>query len=295
MKDDYIVVNFSGGKDSTAMLLHMLELGEHIDEVVTCDTGMEFPAMYEHIAKVQKVIEKAGIKYTTLRPNNSFQYYLLDCPVKSEKYGDHHGYGWPSVNCRWCTKFFKIIPTKVHFKELSSKYNVIQCIGLAADETRRLARKNNKNENHRHPLTEWGWTEKDCLNYCYSLGYDWGGLYMLFKRVSCWCCPLASLPELKKLWIHYPELWAKLEEWETKMAAPDTGKRGAYWFKNEYSVFDLSKRFRFEEERKARGLSIDSAGFYQMYRKIKKDIPANQTRLTIEGYDERFGKEKGSL
>lgn len=39
-KPQYIVVSFSGGKDSTAMLLHMIELGEHIDEVISADTGL---------------------------------------------------------------------------------------------------------------------------------------------------------------------------------------------------------------------------------------------------------------
>ena len=46
MKPDYIVVSFSGGKDSTAMLLRMIELKETINEVIFCDTGMEFPEMY---------------------------------------------------------------------------------------------------------------------------------------------------------------------------------------------------------------------------------------------------------
>ena len=52
IKKPYHVVSFSGGKDSTAMLLHMPELGMPIDEVVTVDTGMEFPAMYRHIATI---------------------------------------------------------------------------------------------------------------------------------------------------------------------------------------------------------------------------------------------------
>lgn len=45
-KPDLHIVSFSGGKDSTAMLLHMMELGMQIDIVLYCDTWMEFPAMY---------------------------------------------------------------------------------------------------------------------------------------------------------------------------------------------------------------------------------------------------------
>lgn len=33
------IVKFSGGKDSTAMLLMMLERGLPVDEIIFCDTG----------------------------------------------------------------------------------------------------------------------------------------------------------------------------------------------------------------------------------------------------------------
>ena len=39
------VVQFSGGKDSTAMLLLLLERGVTVDEIIFCDTGMEFPEL----------------------------------------------------------------------------------------------------------------------------------------------------------------------------------------------------------------------------------------------------------
>lgn len=39
-------VSLSGGKDSTAMLLLMIERNMPIDMVLYADTGMEFPEMY---------------------------------------------------------------------------------------------------------------------------------------------------------------------------------------------------------------------------------------------------------
>ena len=66
-KPDLHIVSFSGGKDSTAMLLHMMELGMQIDIVLYCDTWMEFPAMYRHVEKVKKIVEDAGIKFVTLK------------------------------------------------------------------------------------------------------------------------------------------------------------------------------------------------------------------------------------
>ena len=48
----YHIVSLSGGKDSTAMLLLMVEKGLPIDMVITADTGMEFPEMKEHLDNI---------------------------------------------------------------------------------------------------------------------------------------------------------------------------------------------------------------------------------------------------
>jgi len=39
------IVAFSGGKDSTAMLLRMIELKKPIDVILFADTGLEYPEM----------------------------------------------------------------------------------------------------------------------------------------------------------------------------------------------------------------------------------------------------------
>ena len=54
--NQFHVVSFSGGKDSTAMLLMMIEKGIRVDQVVFCDTTKEFPAMYDHIERVKDLI-----------------------------------------------------------------------------------------------------------------------------------------------------------------------------------------------------------------------------------------------
>ena len=58
-KPDLHIVSFSGGKDSTAMLLHMMELGMQIDIVLYCDTWMEFPAMYTPMSSQSRNLKKS--------------------------------------------------------------------------------------------------------------------------------------------------------------------------------------------------------------------------------------------
>ena len=61
----YHAVSLSGGKDSTAMLLMMLERGMPIDVVLYADTGMEFPEMYDHLSKVDALLyQERGIHIT---------------------------------------------------------------------------------------------------------------------------------------------------------------------------------------------------------------------------------------
>ena len=68
-----------------------------------------------------------------------------------------------------------------------------------------------------------------------------GGLYEDFKRVSCWCCPLKSLQELRVLYHKYPDLWQQLKDMDRK----------AYnQFRPDYSVQQLEEKFKKEEEKK---------------------------------------------
>lgn len=262
IKPEYHVASFSGGKDSTAMVLHMIERGDHLDEVVFCDTTMEFPAMLRHVEKVKKVIEAEGIKFTTLRAEHDFEYYLVEHLPKRKEDSDFFGksgYGWPGVFSQWCTKALKQKLFADYFRDLRQRCTVIQYIGIAADEDYRLERQTNQNPNHRHPLRDWGWTEAQALEYCKAMGYDWEGLYDQFNRVSCWCCPLQPLSDLRTLRTHHPELWQELQRLDRQQCKPFKGNR---------SVEELDKRFALEDALSGMGESINNRAFHQDLKRL---------------------------
>jgi 3'-phosphoadenosine 5'-phosphosulfate sulfotransferase (PAPS reductase)/FAD synthetase len=221
------VVSLSGGKDSTAMLLMLLEKGEQVDEAMVYDTGMEFPEMYEHLDKLETY---TGVKFTRIKMEPSFEYWMLDHELTRGKRKGSHGYGWAKPNARWCTAK-KTSAMDKHVKSLGGVDGY--CIGIASDENRPLV------AGKRYPLVEWGVTEADALAYCYRHGFYWGGLYERKKRVSCWCCPLQSLNDLRVLRELHPELWAKLLEMDAR-ACND--------FRNDYTAEQLERRFSNEEK-----------------------------------------------
>lgn len=97
-------VSLSGGKDSTAMLLLMIERGMPIDMVLSADTGMEFPEMYAHLAKLDEhLYRERGMHITTLRHPKGFEYCMFDEPKQKPKSLENrarlgippYGNGWP--------------------------------------------------------------------------------------------------------------------------------------------------------------------------------------------------------
>ena len=235
------IVSFSGGKDSTAMLLLMIEKGLPIDEIIFMDTGVEFQEMYDHIYQVEKYINR---KVTKLKTENTFEFMLLKYEKKKGKNIGQKGYSFPDFRNRWCTQYFKKSTIKKYLKEKYKEFTVIEYHGIAADEVKRL--KKNKEKNIKYPLAEWGMTEHEALEYCYSRGFSWKGLYEKFNRVSCWCCPLKNLKELKVLYKEYPNYFQKLEDWENK-----TYRK----FRADYSIKELKNKFdkEFEGEKNERG------------------------------------------
>ncbi len=240
------VVSLSGGKDSTAMLLRMIEEGMPIDIILFCDTGLEFEGMYNHIERLENYI---GRPITRLKSSQDFEYLLLEHMPKRknpELFG-RKGYSWGGPRNRWCTAMLKIRIINKYLRELSKEYTLVHYVGIAADEPHRI-------KEFRYPLIEWGMTEADCLEYCKARGFDWDGLYDIFHRVSCWCCPLQSFDEMRKLRKHFPDLWKKLGEWDKK-----TWRK----FTKNYSVDELEIRFAYEDELLSQGKSIKDKAFFE--------------------------------
>ena len=90
------------------MLLEMIRRDMPIDVVLNVDTGMEFPAMYDHINQVEEfLLAERGIRLTRLRAEKTFEELMFDA-VRDAEQGGGKGYGWPCAVVRWCTGQLKV-------------------------------------------------------------------------------------------------------------------------------------------------------------------------------------------
>jgi 3'-phosphoadenosine 5'-phosphosulfate sulfotransferase (PAPS reductase)/FAD synthetase len=220
------IVSFSGGKDSTALLLMMLDRNMPIDHVVYVDTTKDFPQMYQHIDKVADYIKPLNIT----RLSFNFDYFLGDYVKTKGKHKGKKGYGWPDFRNRWCTRLkLDLISNFAKAISTDSHCTVIQYVGIAFDEKHRA-----KKKNITYPLVDWGITESQALSYCYNKGFTWGGLYEKFSRLSCYCCPLSRLSELKVIYNEFPELWQNIKALD---------QHSYRQIKEDYSLAELELKF----------------------------------------------------
>lgn len=156
----------------------MIENKYKIDEIIFCDTGKEFQEMYDHIEKIQEMIQ---MPITVLKSEKSFEYWMFEHIKTKGKNKGSKGYSWPDFRNRWCTQALKKQVISNYLKKYEN-VEIVEFHGIALDEKERANK--NKEKIVKYPLIEWKMTEKDCLEYCYSKGLDWGGLYRKLGRVS---------------------------------------------------------------------------------------------------------------
>ena len=268
------------------MLLLMIESGMPIDCVITADTGMEFPEMYRHWDMIDQVLyQERGIHLTILRHPKGFEWLMFEQPkeklsailAREEAGVPLYGNGWPGIRVRWCTGELKTHLISKEVNRLKGEYNALNYVGIAADEPKRIKKEV-------YPLVEWGITEAEALQICYDRGFDWNGLYEIYHRCSCWCCPFQRIDGLRNLRRHHPELWAKLREIDER-ALDQFGRTALGRFKDNWTVEQLEQRFAAEDSaaieaaRKEAEMGKDTSG---EIRDMFKGVPPKNVILQVD-------------
>lgn len=224
------IASCSGGKDSVAMVLGLVEKELPLDYVVMVDLGKEFDCIYRVWDRLCAYLDSKGIRHIKLQPEKSFDYYFSEHEVTERKGGTHKGYSWCGGRCRWGTAMKKQLLNRFYSATFKTE-PICEYVGIAADERERATIKRAGNIKQ-YPLILWGMTENDCLIKCYRSGYRWIegsiNLYDVLGRVSCYCCANKNLGECGAMIKYLPDYWQKIKDMETKLGKPykDIGTRG---------------------------------------------------------------------
>lgn len=229
------IVSFSGGKDSTLMLLLMIEKNMPIDDIIFADTGMEFQELYDYIERIERHI---GRKVTRIRSNETWDDLFFAVKKKGNNIGQI--YGFPMTMACAMYDRLKRRPIQRYYRSINGEYTVY--IGIARNEPKRYAR---LKHNEKAPLYEWGIDENYVIQELKRRGLH-NPLYDTFDRLGCYTCPNMTIKELRLMRKRYPKEYAKLL-WYGEQAEKHATSRRFAEFKPGWTVAELEKRFQMEE------------------------------------------------
>lgn len=220
-------VSFSGGRTSGFMVGKMLEAyeGEWPDDVHILfeNTGLEHPKTYDFIKQME---EKWPVPITWLKlvfdAEGNKDFKIVDYETASRKGEpfkaliESRDYP-PNPLTRFCTTELKIRTARRYVKDVLGFDDWDNCIGLRADEPRRVAKMKGDiaSEHPVLPIAQAGHTLQDVLTFWEEQDFDLElpGNDNAFG--NCVGCFLKGRSKIQKIMEHDPEhfeWWAKIEE-----------------------------------------------------------------------------------
>lgn len=206
------VVSCSFGKDSLASILLAKQHNEPLDEAVYCevmfdkDISGEVPEHRDFVyGTAMPALEDMGVKTIVLRSAQTYVGLFTGRITRGPKKGMVRSF----PICGRCAvqRDCKVRPIKQYQKTLPA--GTVQYIGIAKDEQERLLRLDK--EAQVSLLEKYNFTEQDAKQLCQEAGLL-SPVYAFTDRGGCWFCPNAKRKELRHLYDHHPDLWAKMLE-----------------------------------------------------------------------------------
>ena len=217
----------SGGKDSTALYLFMMERGEPFQPIF-CDTDNEHELTYDYVRTLPERTGGPEIKWLRADYTGRFETKRANLPEKWSEAGVSQARieralellhptgnlyldlcmlmgGFPGIKAQFCTKYLKVKPIEKLFKGIGGlifSYN-----GVRADESTVRAEmlirqwrsipkmKGKRNYATIRPLLQW--KIRDVMRIHAKHGIKPNPLYAMgAKRVGCWPCIFARKEEI---------------------------------------------------------------------------------------------------
>ena len=265
------ILSFSGGKDSTALGVYLIQnypdIAERL-ELVFCDTGAELPETYDYIRKFETVM---GVDVTFIN--------ALDMLGIGDKRGrtpfdvilqEYYGQFLPSPQMRWCTRILKIKP----FEAYVGYDRAYSYIGIRAEENRLGYQKSGSGTSSQeqgtgstkpiaisekqniipvYPFKEDGLVLDDVKELLEDCGLGMPPYYKWRSRSGCYFCFYQQIGEWQGLKENHPKLFEKAKEYEK-----EEGGRKYTWAQGRSldAVEKLEKRYEVPDGEDLDGCAI---------------------------------------
>jgi len=200
------IIQFSGGKDSTALVLWAKEQGWPF-VAVFFDTGWEHPLTYDYIQHINETV--LGGKLVTAK-SAKYPGGMRELVIKKQMVPNHR--------MRFCTEELKVLPFAAWMNEQDfDEATVYQ--GIRAQES---SQRSKMTRRVWEPLYEawierplFEWTHEQVFALMEERGVEPNPLYKLgAARVGCFPCIMSGHAELRRVSGALPEVWTRIAEIE---------------------------------------------------------------------------------
>ena len=226
-----LVVSVSGGKDSVATCLHLMELGYTPDDYdrVFMDTGWESARSYEYL---REVLPGVIGPITVIRKEVKLEGEALQIALQYEERLGHYSSMvrqilkdslFPRSSMRWCTRELKMRPLRNYLDGMGSvPVNVVGIRGAESHSRSKMAEHDWSDGLDCpvwRPIIGWSFDDVVAIHHRHSLKPN--PLYFSgAERVGCWPCIFARKSELRSMFDQDPNrvsLIADLERDVTRL------------------------------------------------------------------------------
>ncbi|WP_339823967.1 phosphoadenosine phosphosulfate reductase family protein [Sulfitobacter dubius] len=227
-----VIASVSGGKDSTAMCLHLREREINYTPVFI-DTGWESEQTYNYIentlpeiiGEITTIVKVIDLPDDVEQIARSFEDRMgRYSPMirRILKYGS-----FPSRKARWCTVDLKVDTMKRHISKIDE--DVVNAVGIRAEESSSRSQMGEWEYSTSYQCEVWrpiiGWTLQDVIDIHHRHGVAPCSLYLKgASRVGCWPCIYARKAEIRRIGDSDPERIALIRDLE-EAVAPIAAKR----------------------------------------------------------------------
>lgn len=215
------ILGLSGGKDSTALALHIKKTRPEIFEKLEfyfTDTGTELEELYTYLNELETYLGKPIYRIKAVVGENKKLGFVAakgddeSVPFDDLLYNKFNGF-LPAPNARWCTRDLKIKP----MEQWINGDHCVSYIGIRADEPQREGYKKGKSSNITpcYPFREDGVQ----LKHVYKILEDTVGIppyYRWRTRSGCYFCFYQRRVEYAILYYLYPHLFNESKKYETE-------------------------------------------------------------------------------